>query len=195
MNNEETMPRCKDAVIADQALDFLFAWLGSKHFKSPCKLDELKVPELERFFKCDDESRQILRAVLNWLQKENYLRKEQKRKPGKRRSKEYSYAEHRRAERALNCGWCGWLEKGTEKRYRTVLGQHKYLEWRYMVVQDNLFALFEEQFGLPNGCTSTEFARSHGIPTKFAKAWVRNLLERELVRLVFVRGKQVVRVL
>lgn len=81
------------------------------------------------------------------------------------------------------------------KRYRTVLGEHKTKEYRYLVVEDNLFALFEEHYGLPNGCTPTEFARSHGLPPKLVKAWVRNLLEREVVRVVFVRGKHVVKVL
>jgi hypothetical protein len=195
--NEATTPLYpEDAVVAVQALGFLLDWLGSESFESPCDFYELsQVPELRRFFERDYDTRELRKDVLDWLQERNYLRLEEKRRPGRRRSKEYSWAEHKRAEAALWSGWGGWLEPETVKRYRTVLGEHKSRELRYVVLQDSLFALFEEQYGLPNGCTPTEFARSHRLPTKFVKAWVRNLVDRELVRLVFVRGKHVVKTL
>jgi hypothetical protein len=194
---EETRPRdTEEAIIEVHALGFLFDWLGSESFKSPCIYWELaEVPELSRFFEQDRETQRLRNKVLVWLQEQKYLRLEEKRRPGRRREKEYSYAETRRAERALWSGWSGWLEPETVKRYKTVLGEHKPTELRYVVVQDNLFALFEEHYGLPNGCTPTEFACSHGLPARFVKAWVRDLVERELVRLVFVRGKHVVKTL
>ena len=198
MTTDETRPRCtEDDVIRVQALGFLFDWLGSEDFKSPCDFEQLsRVPELRRFFDASDREVGSLRAkVLRWLQDNNYLRFEEKRRPGRRRDKEYSYAEQRRAEAALWSGWSGWLADQTVKRYRTVLGEHKPKDYRYVVVDDNLFALFEENYGLPNGCTPTEFARSHGLPRRLVNAWVRNLVERELVRVVFVRGKRVVKVL
>lgn len=197
MTTQDT-PRCPDdAVVRVQALGFLFDWLGSEQFRSPCTFEELSaVPELRRFFDLHDRETGRLRGqVLRWLQDQNYLRLQQKRRPGRRREKEYSYAEVRRAEAALWSGWAGWLADETVKRYRTVLDEHKTTEWRYVVLDENLFALFEEHYGLPNGCTPTEFARSHGLPPRLVKAWVRNLLERELVRVVFVRGKHVVKTL
>lgn len=194
---EVTRPRNpEDAVIAVQALGFLFDWLGTEHFESPCGFEELsRVPELSRFFERDNETARLRNKVLVWLQDQGYLRLEEKRRPGRRRDKEYSYAETRRAEAALWSGWSGLLEPETVKRYRTVLAEHKPTELRYVVVREGLFALFEEHYGLPNGCTATEFAQSHRLPTSLAKVWVRNLVERELVRVVFVRGKQVVKIL
>lgn len=174
----------------------MFDWLRSEDFRNPCDFEQLsRVPELRRFFAGDRETGRLRAQVLRWLQDAGYVRFEEKRRPGRRREKEYSYAEQRRAEAALWSGWSGWLADETVKRYRTVLGEHKTKEYRYLVVEDNLFTLFEEHYGLPNGCTPTEFARSHGLPPKLVKAWVRNLLEREVVRVVFVRGKHVVKVL
>jgi hypothetical protein len=193
----EDLPRCtEDAVLRVQALGFLFDWLSSEDFRSPCDFEQLsQVNELRRFFTGDREDGRLRAQVLCWLQDNKYVRFEEKRRPGRRREKEYSYAEQRRAEAALWSGWSGWLADETLKRYRTVLGEHKTREYRYVVVEDNLFALFEEHYGLPNGCTPTEFARSHGLPRRLVNAWVRNLVERELVRVVFVRGKRVVKVL
>lgn len=197
MTTQDTPRYPEDAVVRVQALGFLFDWLSSEDFRSPCDFEQLsRVPELRRFFEPRDREVGRLRAeVLRWLQDQNYVRFEEKRRPGRRREKEYSYSEQRRAERALWSGWSGWLADGTVKRYRTVLGEHKTTEYRYLVVEDNLFALFEEHYGLPNGCTPTEFARSHGLPRRLVNAWVRNLVERELVRVVLVRGKRVVKVL
>lgn len=196
MTTQDTPRVTEDAVVRVQALGFLFDWLGSEDFKSPCDYEQLsRVHELRRFFVGDRETGRLRAQVLRWLQDAGYVRFEEKRRPGRRREKEYSYAEQRRAEAALWSGWSGWLADETVKRYRTVLGEHKTTEYRYLVVAENLFALFEEYYGLPNGCSGTEFAASHGLPRKLVNAWVRSLVERELVRVVFVRGKRVVKVL
>jgi hypothetical protein len=194
MEEERVLHNHTEAVIGAQALGFLFDWLGSDSFESPCDFYALsQVPEIQRFFHRDRETARWRNKMLVWLQERNILRLEEKRRPGRRRTKDYSWAETRRAECALWSGWDGFLGPETVKRYRTILGEHKTKELRYVVVQESLFALFEEHYGMPNGCTPTEFARSHRIPTKFAKAWVRNLEERELVCLVYVRGKHIVK--
>jgi len=197
MTKDETLGFTESAILQVEALGFLFDWLASEEFESPCDYEQLsRVKELSRFFDPSDRELGRLRGrVLGWLQDKGYVRVEAKKLPGRRREKEYSYSEQKRAEAALWSGWSGCLEEETVRRYRTVLGEHRPREHRLLVVAESLYGLFEENYGLPNGCTATEFGRSHGLPPKLVKAWVRNLLSEEKVRLAYVRGKQVIKTL
>lgn len=186
------------AALRAMALGFLFDWMGSETFQNPAYIEDLSgCPALKRFYSDDwndRETKETRWLVVKWLQSSDLIRFQDTKRPGRRRKKEYSREEWVRANRVLNGWWTGIHEESTLKRYRTVLGEHKFMQrTRVYIVTATVFDLFEECFGLPSECNATEFAQANNLPTALVKAWVKELLKGGKLVEKKVRGKRLLR--
>jgi hypothetical protein len=170
--------------LTDPQVQFVLKWLN-----------HLDRPNLNRIFQLHGGEWEDFTELVSPLLKSGFIRSKGRRNPGRKPYKEYSWEEHRRAERGF---WYddGTLSPSTMRRYGTVLGQnrkymsHIYTQYRFDTAK--LFALFESLWGLPTGVNATEFAKTVGVPARYIKAWFRALLKRGAIFRKKIRGRRFV---
>jgi hypothetical protein len=168
--------------------------------------DFFREPVLRRYFP-DNDPYVGLGQILEFLETKELVEFGPKPRPGRPRKKEYSQQEKVRAYRYLINGLDGNRPRKnidrfgpTARRYESILDgldrpNPRDPRFQYKLVKENLFQLFHQVLGVPNGCTQTMFADSHRLPRKLAKEYVRFLVQKDLARFAMIHGRKIIKAL
>ncbi|MCP9851021.1 hypothetical protein [Cyanobium sp. Morenito 9A2] len=190
-NNEEKTREIAESV--------LFTFLGSKEYKNRVHCFYFQNNyEVLTFLNSSggygNYTRATWEVITDFLKAKDYITFTRCRKTGRKRTKSYSDQEIRRAETYFDRSFLyGYEDRGTVKRYRSVLGEERPRHTYVQVNVEKLYHLLEAKYGLPEGITATEFARLNNLPTSVVKQWARQLMEDKRLVLKMVRGRRILR--